>query len=104
MPIIIDWSTYAKTSYFEELDFIDFKWNQQEVEKFIDLVDEFVVRLSKGIIEGKTYTNHDISSIVLSEQTTVFFRKYPLKNSITLLLFWNNQRDPKALKRTLQKL
>ncbi len=58
--------------------------------------------LSKGNIEGKVYTNN-ISSIVISKQTTVFYKKYPLKNTITLLLFWNNQRNPEKLEKVLNQ-
>lgn len=33
----IYWTELAKVSYEEELDFINYKWNLREVEKFMDL-------------------------------------------------------------------
>ena len=103
MPITIWWTPYARLSYFEEIDFINQKWTINEVQDFILLVQDCIERLSMGIEQGKVYPNNHIYSIVISKQTTVFFRKYPKENSITLLLFWNNQKDPKTLKKMLQK-
>lgn len=104
MSINVTWTTLAKITYYEEIEFIDLKWNLREVEKFILLVEDFVLRMSTGIVVGKAYTNSNINSVVISEQTTVFYRHYPDRNEISLLLFWNNQKDTKTLKRILKKL
>ncbi|PQJ80307.1 hypothetical protein [Polaribacter porphyrae] len=104
MSLEVSWTTLAKLTYYEEIDFIDLKWNLQEIEKFVLLVEDFVQRMSTGIVVGKTYPNHNIKSIVISEQTTVFYREYPHKNEISLLLFWNNQKDSATLKRILKRL
>ena len=89
---------------YEEIDFIAQKWTIKEIQDFIFLVDDFIERLSLGIEQGKIYPNSPILSVVISKQTTVFFRKYPENNTIALLLFWNNQKDPKTLKRVLQNM
>lgn len=104
MSIEVSWTTLAKLTYYEEIDFINLKWNLQEIEKFVLLVEDFVKRMSTGIVVGKSYPNNNIKSIVISKQTTVFYREYPTKNEISLLLFWNNQKDITALKRVLKRL
>ncbi|CAA0234354.1 conserved hypothetical protein [Tenacibaculum maritimum] len=104
MSVKITWTTLAKLSYYEEIDFINLKWNIQEVEKFVLLVEDFVESMSTGIRIGKIYPNNNIHSIVVSKQTTVFYREYPDKNEISLLLFWNNQKDSKTLKRLLKQV
>ena len=91
------------TYYYQEIDFINQKWTTKEVENFIFLVEGFIERLSSGIEEGKVYPNTPIYSVVISKQTTVFLRKFPEDSTITLLLFWNNQKDSKNLKKLLQK-
>ncbi len=60
--------------------------------------------MSTGVLVGKSYPNNNINSIVISKQTTVFYRQYPNKNEISLLLFWNNEKDDKTLKRILSRL
>ena len=104
MSIEITWTDYAKFSYYEELNFIDIKWTVTEVEKFIMLVEDFIKRLSTGVVVGKTYPKNNMYSVVISKQTTVFYRAYPKQNTIALLLFWNNQKDPKSLKRLFKKV
>ena len=102
MSISVTWTAYAKISYYEEIDFIDKKWTIKEVQDFIFLVEDFIERLSSGIEEGRVYPSNPIYSVVISKQTTVFFKKYPKDNTIVLLLFWNNQKDPEILKKLLK--
>lgn len=104
MSLLVTWTSYAKASYYEEIDFINQKWTTKEVENFIFLIEDFIERLSSGIEEGKVYPNKPIFSVVISKQTNVFFRKHPEDSTITLLLFWNNQKDPKTLKKLLQNI
>ena len=104
MSIEVSWTTLAKLTYYEEIDFIDLKWNLQEVEKFVLLVEDFVKRMSNGIVVGKPYPNNNVNSILISKQTTVFYRKYLAKDEISLLLFWNNEKDDRTLKRILERL
>jgi hypothetical protein len=100
----ITWSTYAKLSYYEELDFINNKWTIREVENFIILVEKFTIQLSSNTARGKYYPNNDIYSKVISKQTTVFYRIDPKRKAIELLLFWNNKRNPDFLIKILAQL
>lgn len=98
------WGKKAKYSYFDELDFILKKWNQQEVDKFIILVNEFIKTLEEGVLKGKVSSRTDMRSYVISEQTTVFFDINEQTKTIELLLFWNNAKNPKTLKKLLKKV
>jgi len=95
------WSIEGRNSYNKELEFIFEKWNINEVEKFIILVDKFVKQLKTGVLKGKHLFNNNLRSFVISKQTTVFFDYHKDKGLIELLLFWNNSQDPKELKKTL---
>ncbi len=98
------WSSECKISYFKELDFVYEKWNEQEVENFILLVEEFVERIERGILQGKTLHNKNLKSFVISKQTTVFFDYCEDEKIIELLLFWNNSQNPKSLKMFINNL
>lgn len=37
MSIAVSWTTFAKITYYEEIDFIDKKWTIKEVQDFIFL-------------------------------------------------------------------
>ncbi len=98
------WSTYAKHSFSDELDFIFLKWNLKEVKKFIELVETIIHELSSGTLQGKVSKKTQIRSIVISKQTTLFFDVNTSEHTIQLLLFWNNQKDPKKLRFMLTNL
>ncbi len=102
--IIVSWTSYAKSSYFDELSFIESKWTLKEVKNFISLVNESIENLSNGIIQGKKYVQQNIHAIVISKQTTIFYRIYPDQNTIALLLFWNNQKNPNTLQKRLKRI
>ena len=99
--MIIIWTDLAKFSYIEELEYIYHKWNTNETEKFAILVNDFIESLKSGVLLGKTSDLTKIRSFVISKQTTLYFEFH--KNKIELLLFWNNQKDPKELKLLLSK-
>ncbi len=46
MNFKIEWQPYAEKTYLEKIDFIFLKWNFNEVEKFINTVNENLKRLS----------------------------------------------------------
>ncbi len=44
----INWQPTAYTTFYEEIDFINLKWNNKEVIKFMELVDVNLERLSNN--------------------------------------------------------
>jgi len=99
--VIVKWTNLAEISYENELNFIAEKWTINEVIKFMDLTDNFIKTLEKGVLIGKISFKTKIHSFVISKQTTLFFDYQLDKKTIELLLFWNNSQDPKKLKELL---
>ena len=97
----IEWKTIATFSYFNELDFILSKWNEIEVQKFEDLVYDFLETLSKTPEIG--IFNHEINcfSTVISKQTTLYYKIIEDKSQIDLILFLNNSKSPDGLNKLL---
>ena len=85
--------------YDEEIDYIFFKWNLKEVLKFEQLAIIELDRLCQnpriGIIKNDKY------SILFSKQTTLFYNVKEKEETIELLLFWNNQKNPEELNKLL---
>ena len=99
----IFWTETAKLSYAEELDFIYRKWGNKEVEKFIELSEEFLHILKSGLVEGKPTKKHTVKLFVISKQTTLVYKIDKSQNRIELILFWNNLKDPKEFNKLLRK-
>jgi len=71
MAMKLIWTETARLSCAEEFDFIDGKWGNKEVEKFIILSEEFLRILKTGLVEGKLTIKKDISLSVISRKTTL---------------------------------
>lgn len=95
----LDWTFLAEDSYFEEMEFILLKWNIKEVIKFENLVSIELKRLLENPTIGKFEEGK--YSLLISKQTTLFYKIKKRKETIELLLFWNNQKNPDELKKLL---
>ncbi len=99
----INWEPLSEITFSEEIDFIFRKWNQIEVDKFALLVHENLERLSKNATIGIYNSKNNCSSLVISKQTTLYYKIIEDKSQIDLILFWNNKQNPKQLKKMLHQ-
>ncbi|WP_264563539.1 hypothetical protein [Flavobacterium sp. N3904] len=97
MKYIFKWQPNSGYTYFEEADFILLKWNAAEVQKFKDLVEENLLRLSKNPTLGIYNVELKIYSIVISKQTTLYYNFNETTKIIDLYVFWNNSKNPADL-------
>ncbi len=101
MEYRVHWTASAEISYAEEIEFINKKWNVKEIEKLISLSNDFIESISKNPTIGIYNRKFKFFSIVISKQTTLIYRVVENKNQIDLLLFWNNKKNPKKLRKLL---
>ncbi len=98
MNYLVEWTFLSRNSYFQEIDFIHLKWNEKEVNRFEFLVETELKRLSKNPNLGINYKDN-IYSLHISKQTTLYYRI--INDTIELLLFWNNSKNPDDLMKLL---
>lgn len=91
MEYKIVWVPMAFDTYMEEIDFIYLKWNQKEVDNFVMLVDENLKRLSINPSIGQIHKN--VYKIVISKQTSPFYKIIEKDKKVELVYFWNNKKD-----------
>lgn len=91
MEYDIVWVPLAVETYMEEIDFIFLKWNQKEVDTFVMLVDENLKRLSINPLIGQIHKN--VYKIVISKQTSLFYKIIEKDKKVELVYFWNNKKD-----------
>ena len=101
MTYFVYWSVLSKESFNDEVDFIFLKWNLEEVLKFIKLVEISIKRLSERPEIGIYREDKKIFSIVISKQTTLYYRINKSQNQVELVLFWNNKKNPKQFPKLL---
>ena len=95
----IYWEPLSKITFSEEMYFILRKWNQKGVDVFAFLVQENLNRLSVNPFIGKPIKSY--YKLVISKQTTLFYKIIENKKQIDLLVFWNNLKSPGDLAKFL---
>ncbi|MCI4443311.1 MAG: type II toxin-antitoxin system RelE/ParE family toxin [Lentimicrobium sp.] len=98
----VKWSSLAEITLAEEIDFILRKWNLVEADKFVLLVYSFLEGLAKKPEIGIFNSKLNCFSIVISKQTTLYYRILESEKKVELVLFWNNKQNPTHLKKLLR--
>ncbi len=91
----IYWKSLAEITFSQEMIFILSKWNQKEVDKFAFLVDENLSRIVQNPFIGQPIKS--IYKVVISKQTTLYYKVIESDKTIEFLVFWNNQKNPSDL-------
>ena len=99
----VKWSTLAETTLVDEIDFIIKKWNSAEADKFVLLVYDYLEKLTKNPEIGIFNSKFNCFSIVISKQTTLFYKILESEKKVALILFWNNKQNPDYLKKMLHE-
>ena len=103
MTFEIIWHPKAEITLQDEMNFILAKWNQQEVLKFYTLVLENLDRLAINPRLGKFENKLKVYCMPISKQTTLYYDFDTSTQTLQILLFWNNQRNPKELMKILER-
>jgi hypothetical protein len=90
----IDWTLGSELTYYKEIEYISSKWRFEEVEKFIELVDDKIQTLSTGTMTGKPSNIKDVRVLVISKQTSLAYKVFESQSRIELISFWNNKVNP----------
>ncbi|MEW4924294.1 type II toxin-antitoxin system RelE/ParE family toxin [Algibacter sp. 2305UL17-15] len=94
-------SELAKKSLNENLDYLANRWNTKVTQQFLDKVDIIVKLISNNpdLFIAVDFNNHSYYKVVITKHVTLYYSVD--ENYIKLELFWNNYKNPKALKRIL---
>ncbi len=92
------WSPKALKSYNAILDYIGEKFSDVEIQKFVrrtlSILEHITQNPSMFRLSEKGKNKH---IVVISKQTTLYYRHRQHKKEVELLLFWDTRQDPKKL-------
>ena len=93
MSFQIFWSPEAEEKYFQVLEYLEIKWTNKEVSKFIARVDELTYLLA---IYPKLFPYSESKNTykaVLTRQANLIYR---IKETdlIEIVTLWDNRQDP----------
>lgn len=94
----------AVQSLEEITDFLKRKWTQKQLDQLFQDYQLFIKSLDEGIIKHRIYktSKREVSfHLIGKKQVTVFF-EFQDENTIKILLFWANKKNPKTLRQLLK--
>ena len=95
MVYSVIWSTTAKRTYYQIIEFLIEKWTEKEAEVFINRVEEVLGYIKENPFLYPYSEASDTFKCVVVKQGILF---YQLGMEVELLLFWDTRRDPANLK------
>lgn len=95
MPHQIFWTSAAKKSYEDVIEFLAQNWSQKEIDQFISRTEEVLMLMSNNPTIYPL-VSPDLHRYILSKHNSLFFKIND--NKITILACWDNRKDPGNLK------
>lgn len=91
------WHLYAYESLEKNLAYLEDEWSVREINAFLDKIDEVIKLLKKNPFAGTIYEGVPLyRKILITEHVYMFYE--PTKETLYIMLFWNNFQDPEKLK------
>ena len=96
----VSWTPKALETYISNIEYLETKWTEREVKKFIADVEKKIKALSgqPGIGSPRNKKQHNIRHTVIHKRVSLIYRYKPVKKEVELLRFWNTYQNPKKLK------
>ena len=85
------WSPQSRKDYWQNIEYLEAEWTFQDVENFIEKIDDTILLLLKNNIKFISSNYKNVDKVVITKQITLYYRTN--KNAIELLRFWNTYQD-----------
>ena len=95
--MIVVWAEEAKTSFQQNVNYLQENWDENVIEHFLDAVEHTTQLIESNPKLFPFYKKRKgVRKALVVKQVALFYRIKA--NHIELLLFWNNYQNPKRLK------
>ena len=94
------WTPLALDSLKEVVDFLETKWSDQIVEKFLRQVDYRIEQIQENPELAPSIENTLFRLLLIHKTTSLFYRNHP--DHIKVLLVWDNRQNPAKLLKKLK--
>lgn len=95
----IAWSDYAKISLQEIIDFLRTQWDEEIIQKLLDLIDQRTAQLSANPYLGPKVLGTAYRMLLVHKHLSIFYTITSSK--VLIVLVWDNRRDPDKFEKIL---
>jgi hypothetical protein len=94
----IIWSSKARISFFQVLEYLDQNWTKKEIIQFFSRVELVIHTLQKNpLIFPVSIKNKEIRKAFVDKNNSLFYQVDHHKKQIYLLTFFDNRQNPERL-------
>lgn len=94
----IIWSTRARITYLNILNYLEKEWGKNSVHNFISEVTDILMNVTRNPkMFISTKRNKYVRKGIITKHISFYYRIKQRKNEIELLTFWDNRQDPEKL-------
>jgi plasmid stabilization system protein ParE len=86
------WTPDAERTFSNVIDFILVKWTGKEVKKFTSATQKTVIQIAKTPEMFVSSEHKHIRKAVITKHNSLYYQVK--KDSIHLLIFWDNRKNP----------
>ncbi len=100
MSYTVIWSPDAESSFNERLEYLRINWTEKEIVNFKNRVKQYLETLKEHPRIGKKFGKRkDLHIGLILKPVSLIYRVKTLGQEIELVLFIDNRRDPKRIKK-----
>jgi plasmid stabilization system protein ParE len=96
MRYFVKWSPEAERTYNIILDYLIEKWTERELQNFIKRTNQVVNFIAHNPREYIFSKKKNAYRAVITKHVSLYYRVE--QQTLELLLFWDNRKDPESLK------
>jgi plasmid stabilization system protein ParE len=93
MSFQVSWSPEAEEKYVQILEYLETKWTQKEVSKFIERIDELTSLLEAFPKLFPYSSSQNTYKAVVNRQVSLIYRLKEF-SSIEIVTLWDTRQDP----------
>ena len=92
----IIWTPASVESFEEVIDYLERKWTEREIEKFINKTEIVIRYIAEKPFMFRKTNKKNIRETLVPEHNLLVYKIYP--NHISLITFWDTRQHPKKKK------
>ncbi len=93
----IRWTNEAVDSFKKVIDYLNFKWTDKEIEKFINATNKCVIFISKNPRLFRKTNIKNVHEALVTSHNLLIYKVY--ETHIDLITFWDTRQHPTKKKK-----
>jgi plasmid stabilization system protein ParE len=92
----VRWTSEAETTFEGVIEYLESKWTDREIEKFVSATNRVVDYISEQPKMFRKTNKRNVHEALLTTHNLLIYKVYP--THIDLITFWDTRRNPRKKK------